>query len=73
MKNTIRSIVEKQLHTKVRSVSECGKGASGSVYKVRISTEPFVLAVKSSRFFDNMVKEKNMLNFSKKRIVSQNE
>lgn len=68
MKNTIKSIVEKQLNTKVKSVRECGKGVSGSVYRVRISTEPYLLAVKHSKFYDNMAKEKDMLNFLSQRV-----
>ena len=61
LKNTIKSIVEKQLNTKVKSVRECGKGASGSVYKLKITNAPFVLAIKSSKFHENLIKEKNML------------
>lgn len=68
MKNAIRSIVEKQLNTKVKSVSECGKGASGSVYKVKITSDPFVLAVKSSKFSENLIKEKNMLDYLSARV-----
>lgn len=69
MKNTIKSIVEKQLKVKVKSVRECGKGASGSVYKVRITSEPFLLAVKSSQFYDNLIKEKNMLDYLSERVA----
>lgn len=68
MKNTIKSIVEKQLNTKVKSVRECGKGASGSVYKVKITNAPFVLAIKSSKFHENLIKEKNMLDYLSSRV-----
>ena len=68
LKNTIKSIVEKQLNTKVKSVRECGKGASGSVYKVKITNAPFVLAIKSSKFHENLIKEKNMLDYLSSRV-----
>ena len=68
MKKTIKTIVEKQMNTKVKYVRECGKGASGSVYRVRISSEPYILAVKHSKFYDNMVKEKAMLDFLSARV-----
>lgn len=63
MKNTIKTIVEKQMNTKVKSVRECGKGASGSVYLVKITTEPFEIAVKTSKYYDAICKEKDMLDF----------
>ena len=68
MKNTIKSTVEKQMNTKVKSVRECGKGASGSVYRVKISKKPYLIAVKHSKFYDNMVKEKEMLDFLSERV-----
>ena len=68
MKNTIKSIVEKQLNTRVKAVRKCGKGASGNVYKVRITSFPFVIAIKSSAFSDNLIKEKNMLDFLSERV-----
>ena len=68
MKNTIKSIVEKQLNTKVKSVRECGKGASGSVFKVKITKAPFVLAIKSSKLHENLIKEKNMLDYLSSRV-----
>ena len=51
------------MNTKVKSVRECGKGASGSVYLVKITTEPFGIAVKTSKYYDAICKEKDMLDF----------
>lgn len=56
------------MNTKVKSVCECGKGASGCVYRVRITTVPYTLAVKTSKFYDNIVKEKDMLDFLSARV-----
>ena len=37
----IKSVVEKQMNTKVRKIRAVGKGASGSVYLLKITTEPY--------------------------------
>lgn len=59
----IKSIVEKQMKTKVRQIRAVGKGASGSVYLVKIASAPYKIAVKTSKFYDAIYKEKNMLDF----------
>ena len=59
----IKSVVEKQMDTKVRQIRAVGKGASGSVYLVKITTEPYEIAVKTSKFYDAICKEKDMLDF----------
>ena len=59
----IKSIVEKQMNTSVSKIRAVGKGASGSVYLVKITTEPYEIAVKTSKFYDAICKEKDMLDF----------
>lgn len=59
----IKSVVENQMNTKVRQIRAVGKGASGSVYLVKITTEPYEIAVKTSKFYDAICKEKDMLDF----------
>ena len=59
----IKSVVEKQMNTKVSKIRAVGKGASGSVYLVKITTEPYEIAVKTSKFYNAICKEKDMLDF----------
>lgn len=59
----IKSVVEKQMNTEVKQILAVGKGASGSVYLVKITTEPYEIAVKTSKFYDAISKEKKMLDF----------
>lgn len=59
----IKSVVEKQMNTEVKQIFAVGKGASGSVYLVKITTEPYEIAVKTSKFYDAISKEKKMLDF----------
>ena len=59
----IKSVVEKQMNTKVKQIRSVGKGASGSVYLVKIKTEPFKIAVKTSKYYDAVCKERDMLDF----------
>ena len=59
----IKSVVEKQMNTTVSKIRAVGKGASGSVYLVKITTEPYEIAVKKSKFYDAICKEKDMLDF----------
>ena len=59
----IKSVVEKQMNTTVSKIRAVGKGASGSVYLVKITTEPFEIAVKTSKFYNAICKEKDMLDF----------
>ncbi len=61
--NTVKSVVENQLHTKVIAVATAGKGASGSVYCVATEQEPYKLAVKVGNEFDMLLEEKEMLDF----------
>lgn len=63
-KSVIKSVVEKQMNTKVKQIRAVGKGASGSVYLVRITTEPYQIAVKTSKFYEAICKERAMLDFS---------
>ena len=64
----IKSIVEKQMNTKVKKIRAVGKGASGSVYLVKITTEPYQIAVKTSKFYDAICKEREMLDFLSARV-----
>ncbi len=59
----IKSVVEKQMNTTVSKIRAVGKGASGSVYFVKITTDPYEIAVKTSKYYDAVCKEKNMLDF----------
>ena len=59
----IKSVVEKQMNTEVRQIRAVGKGASGSVYLIKITTEPYEIAVKMSKYYDAISKEKDMLDF----------
>lgn len=59
----IKLVVEKQMNTEVKQIRAVGKGASGSVYLVKITTEPYEIAVKTSKFYDAISKEKKMLDF----------
>ncbi|MBR3766717.1 MAG: aminoglycoside phosphotransferase family protein [Clostridia bacterium] len=63
VKDKIKSIVEKHMKTTVKDIREVGKGASGNVFYVKISDKPYELAVKTSKFYDNICKEKKMLEF----------
>ncbi len=67
-KNLIKSVVEKQMNTTVKQIRAVGKGASGSVYLVRITTEPYQIAVKTSMFYDAIGKEREMLDFLSARV-----
>lgn len=59
----IKSVVEKQMNTEVKQIRAVGKGASGSVYLIKITTEPYEIAVKMSKYYDAISKEKKMLDF----------
>ena len=59
----IKSVVEKQMNTEVKQIFAVGKGASGSVYLIKITTEPYEIAVKMSKYYDAISKEKDMLDF----------
>lgn len=59
----IKSVVEKQMNTEVKQIRAVGKGASGSVYLIKITTEPYEIAVKMSKYYDAISKEKDMLDF----------
>ena len=56
------------MNTKVKSVCECGNGASGSVYRLKITSHPYQIAVKSSEFYDNLSKERKMIDFLSERV-----
>ncbi len=64
----IKSVVEKQMNTKVKCIRAVGKGASGSVYLVKITTEPHKIAVKTSKYYDAVCKERDMLDFLSSKV-----
>lgn len=68
IQQAIKTIVENRMHTKVNEVAAAGKGASGSVYCVRIQNEPYVIAVKTSEYYDTMCREKAMLDYLFERV-----
>lgn len=63
MKQKIKSIVETQLNTSVKKVYSVGKGASGSVFCAKIRTEPYLIAVKTSEYYEAVCRENQMLAF----------
>ncbi len=66
MKNTkkiIKDIVQEQMKTEVKKIHPIGKGAIGSVYCAEISTKPYKIAIKMSRHFEAIQREKDMLEF----------
>lgn len=62
-KFTVKSIIEKQMNTKVKRIYPVGKGASGLVFCAEIDCEPYKIAVKSSKHYDAVYREKAMLDF----------
>ncbi len=64
----IKSVVKKQMNTEVKQIRAVGKGASGSVYLVKITCEPYEIAVKTSKFYDAISKEKKMLDFLSSKV-----
>ena len=64
----IKSVVEKQMNTKVKQIRAVGNGASGSVYLVKITTKPFEIAVKTSKYYNAVCKERSMLDFLSARV-----
>ena len=67
-KSVIKSVVEKRMNTTVKQIRAVGKGASGSVYLVKITTEPYQIAVKTSKFYEAICKEREMLDFLSPRV-----
>lgn len=68
-KLTIKSIVEKQMKTKVNKVFPVGKGASGSVFCAEISRKPYKIAVKTSEHYQAVCREKEMLDFLADKVI----
>ncbi len=65
MKTTdrIQQIVENEMNTAVKSVSEIGNGATALAYLVEISDKPYKIVVKAGKYTDLLCKEKDMLDF----------
>lgn len=68
MKKAITDLVEKELNCKVLDISIIGKGASANVYKVKINTFPYCIAVKSSDYPQVIFDEYNKINFISSKV-----
>lgn len=68
MEETITNLVEKELNCKVLDISVIGKGASANVHKVKISTFPNYIAIKSSDYPQVIFDEYNTINFISSKV-----
>lgn len=68
MENDIRFLIERKLNCKVLDISVIGKGASASVYKVKLDNAPYYIAVKSSNYPQLMFDEYNRIEFISSRV-----
>lgn len=59
----IKQIVEKEMDTAVKSVTEIGNGATASCYCAEIFNEPYKIVIKAGKYTDLLCKEKEMLDF----------
>ena len=64
----IQQIVENEMNTTVKSVSEIGNGATALAYLVEISDKPYKIVVKSGKYTDLLFKEKEMLDFLSEKV-----
>lgn len=68
---SIERLIKKHFNCTVSEIIPAGKGASGSVYRVLTSKEPFKIAVKVSPHPELMKKEAEMLCFIKEKTGSK--
>lgn len=61
--DTIKAVVEQQLHTAVISVTDIGKGATATAFCVETETAHCKLVVKTGKYAELLCREKEMLNF----------
>lgn len=59
----IKQIVEKEMNTAIKSVTEIGNGATALCYCAEISNEPYKIVVKAGKYTDLLCQEKEMLDF----------
>ena len=71
IKKLIENVVNKKLHISVREIVKVGKGASGSVYRVKCNGIPKIIAVKISSHPELMLQEFEMLSFLKEKTESK--
>ena len=64
----IKAIVEEQLNTTVTNVSAVGNGGTASCYCVEITSSPFRLVVKTSKYFELMCEEMKMNEFLRNNV-----
>lgn len=64
----IIAAAEEKLNCKVLEISEIGRDASGSVYKVRLDAEPYCIAVKTSDYPKLITDEYNRIQFISSRV-----
>lgn len=64
----ILQIVEKEMNTTVKSVTEIGSGATASAYLIEINDNPYKLVVKTGKYTDLLCEEKKMLDFLSSKI-----
>lgn len=63
MTDLIQKIVEREMHTTVKSVTEIGNGATACAYLVEIDDKPYKIVVKAGKYTDLLCEEKKMLDF----------
>ncbi len=59
----ILKIVEREMNTAVKTVTEIGNGATASAYLVEIIDKPYKIVVKAGKYIDLLCEERKMLDF----------
>lgn len=70
-KQLIDEAISKNFNTETKEITASGKGASGSVYCIKIDTEPYKLALKFSEYPELIKKEYEMLKLLKEKTESK--
>ncbi len=68
MNNDIVNLVEDKLNCKVLDINIIGKGASGSVYKVKLDKSPNYIALKTSYYPKLILEEYNRIKFISEKV-----
>lgn len=63
MTDIIQKIVEREINSTVKSVTEIGNGATACAYLVEIDDKPYKIVVKAGKYTDLLCEEKKMLDF----------
>lgn len=66
--DNIQQIISEKFNSKIEKAELIGKGASGQVYRIKLNSEPFMVAVKLSKHYDLIKEEKDMLDFLGPRV-----